>query len=174
MNRSASCSNPRSGAQQRRGQRRRPTARYAVRYSDSYFFGARLRLVSELERAGFDAGMPTRAVPVTYHRVIPIEQTTAEVIWATGGFVDTWRNDDRVVEVAVYDPRSDDERAEYDASGRPRSTTSKRTASTIWYPSSTPTCSRCTSTSTLAGISGPRRADALPRPGAAVFIGPPA
>jgi hypothetical protein len=93
-----------------------PDGRYVVRYNDSYFFGSQAYgLVSELERAGLDAGMnePWR-VPVTQHRVIPLEQTTAEVIWATGGFVDTWRNDDRVVEVAAYDPRSDEERAESD------------------------------------------------------------
>ncbi len=90
--------------------------RYVVRYNDSYFFGSQAYgLVSELERAGLDVGMnePWR-VPVTQHRVIPLEQTTAEVIWATGSFVDTWRLDDRVVEVAVYDPRSDEERAESD------------------------------------------------------------
>ena len=89
---------------------------YVVRYNDAYFFGSQAYgLVNELERAGFDVGMnePWR-VPVTAHRVIPVEGSTAEVIWATGGFVDAWRADDRVEEIAVFDPRSADEQREYD------------------------------------------------------------
>ncbi len=89
---------------------------YVVRYNDAYFFGSQAYgLVNELERAGFDVGMndPWR-VPVTPHRVIPVEASTAEVIWATGGFVDSWRADDRVEEVASYDPRSTEEREEYE------------------------------------------------------------
>ncbi len=92
-----------------------PDGRYVVRWSDAYFFGSQgYGLVNELQRAGFDAGVyePWR-VPVTPQRVIPIEETTAEVILATGGYVETWRADDRVTEVASYDPRTADERREF-------------------------------------------------------------
>ncbi len=94
-----------------------PEGRYVVRWTDAYFFGSQgYGLVSELERAGLDAGVyePWR-VPVTPQRVIPIEQTTAEVILATGGFVDQWRADDRVVEVATFDPRTADQVVEFEA-----------------------------------------------------------
>jgi hypothetical protein len=93
-----------------------PNGHYAVRFDDAQFFGSQAYgLVNELERAGFDVGMnePWR-VPITGHRVIPVEGSTAEIIWATGGFVDTWRADDRVAEVASYDPRTAEQQAEYD------------------------------------------------------------
>ena len=93
-----------------------PNGHYVVRYDDAYFFGSQAYgLVNELERAGFDVGMnePWR-VPVTAHRVIPVEGSTAEIIWATGGFVDSWRADDRVAEIASYDPRTAEQQAEYD------------------------------------------------------------
>jgi hypothetical protein len=93
-----------------------PGGRYVVRWTDAYHFGSQgYGLVSELERAGLDAGVyDTWRVPVTAHRVIPYDQTTAEVILATGGYVEQWRADDRVVEVASVDLRSPKERAEFD------------------------------------------------------------
>ncbi len=91
--------------------------RYVVQWNDAYFFGSQgFGLVNELERAGFDVGMyEPWHVPVTQHRVIPFDETTAELVMATGGFVDQWRGDDRVVEVASFDPRTDAEREQFDA-----------------------------------------------------------
>ena len=88
-----------------------------MQWSDAYFFGSQgFALVNELERAGFDVGMyEPWHVPVTQHRVIPYDQATAELVMATGGFVDQWRADDRVVEVASYDPRTDAEREQFAA-----------------------------------------------------------
>ncbi len=93
-----------------------PDGRYVVRWEDVAHFGSQgYGLVSELERVGFDVGVyDTWRVPVTHHRVIPPEQATAEVILVTGSYVEQLRGDDRVVEVAAIDPRSVDERAEYD------------------------------------------------------------
>jgi hypothetical protein len=90
--------------------------RYVVRWEDAAYFGSQgYGLVSELERDGFDAGVydPWR-VPATQHRVIPPDQATAEVILVTGGYVDVLRADDRVIEVASVDPRTPEQRAEFD------------------------------------------------------------
>lgn len=93
-----------------------PDGRYVVRWQDVAHFGSQgYGLVSELERDGFDVGVyDSWRVPVTQHRVIAPEQATAEVILVTGSFVEQLRADRRVVEVASVDPRSADERAEYD------------------------------------------------------------
>jgi hypothetical protein len=93
-----------------------PGGRYVVKWTDAAFFGSQgYTLISELERVGLDVGAyATWSVPVTAHRVIPFEETTAEVILATGINVEMWRTDDRVVEVAAVDPRSAEERREFD------------------------------------------------------------
>jgi len=90
--------------------------RYVVRWEDVAHFGSQgYGLLSELERDGFDVGVyDTWRVPVTQHRVIAPDEATAEVILVTGSFVDVLRADPRVVEVASTDPRTADERAEYD------------------------------------------------------------
>lgn len=90
--------------------------RYVVFWEDAHAFGSQgYALVNELERRGFDVGVyePWR-VPVTSHRVIAIGDVDAEVILATGSFVETWRADDRVVEVATVEPRNAAELAEFD------------------------------------------------------------
>jgi hypothetical protein len=89
--------------------------RYAVTWTDAYFFGSQgYGMVNELERAGLDVGVyePWR-VPVTHHRVVSIDDVDAEIVLATGRFVERWRNDPRMVEVATVDPKSDAEAAEY-------------------------------------------------------------
>jgi hypothetical protein len=89
--------------------------RYAVTWTDAYFFGSQgYGMVNELERAGLDVGVyePWR-VPVTHHRVVSVDDVDAEVVLATGRFVERWRNDPRMVEVAAVDPKSDAEAAEY-------------------------------------------------------------
>ena len=47
-------------------------------------------------------------------RVIAIDDVDAELIWATGSFVDVWRADDRVIEVAAVEPRTEEELIEFD------------------------------------------------------------
>jgi hypothetical protein len=93
-----------------------PDGTYVVEWDDAYFFGSQaFGLVSELERAGLDARTYDYwTVPITPTRAIAGDPITAEVIFATGGFVDQWRADDRVVEVAFSEPRSDAEQADYD------------------------------------------------------------
>ena len=108
--------------------------RYVVQWNDAYFFGSQgFGLVNELERAGFDVGMyEPWHVPVTQHRVIPVGQATAEVVWATGGFVDQWRADDRVGRGRRRSTRSPTtEREQFDdaarrADRRPRSGRTRR------------------------------------------------
>jgi hypothetical protein len=89
--------------------------RYAVTWTDAYFFGSQgYGLVNELERAGLDVGVyEAWRVPVTPQRVVSIEEVDAEVVLATGQFVEQWRADARMVEVATVDPKSPDEQVEY-------------------------------------------------------------
>jgi hypothetical protein len=89
--------------------------RYMVAFSDALYFGSQsYGLVSELERAGFDAGMTdVLHVPVTDHRVIGPDDATALVVLATGANVDRWRAQPAAVEVAHVDPRDAAERTEF-------------------------------------------------------------
>ncbi|MFN3254243.1 MAG: hypothetical protein ACE37B_00975 [Ilumatobacter sp.] len=93
-----------------------PDGVYVVEWDDAYFFGSQaFGLVSELERAGLDArGYDFWAVPMTPKRTVGGDVVTAEVIFATGGFVDVWRADERVVEVVAVEPRDAEELAEYE------------------------------------------------------------
>jgi hypothetical protein len=89
--------------------------RYQVAWDDAYYFGSQgYGLVSELERAGFDAGLSeTFHVPITDHRVIETRDATATVHLATGRYVDAWRAVPDAVEVAYVEPRNAAERAEF-------------------------------------------------------------
>jgi hypothetical protein len=89
--------------------------RYQVAWDDAYYFGSQgYGLVSELERAGFDAGLSeTFHVPITDHRVIQTRDATATVHLATGRYVEAWRAVPDAVEVAYAEPRNDAERAEF-------------------------------------------------------------
>jgi hypothetical protein len=89
--------------------------RYQVAWDDAYYFGSQgYGLVSELERAGFDAGLSeTFHVPITDHRVIETRDATATVHLATGRYVDAWRAVPEAVEVAYVEPRNAAERAEF-------------------------------------------------------------
>lgn len=88
---------------------------YMVAFSDALYFGSQsYGLVSELERAGFDAGMPdVLHVPVTDHRVIGPDDATALVVLATGNNIDRLRDRPGAVEVAHVEPRDAAERAEF-------------------------------------------------------------
>jgi hypothetical protein len=89
--------------------------RYQVTWDDAYYFGSQgFGLVSELERAGFDAGLSeTFHVPITDHRVIDAEDATATVHLVTGRYIEPWRALPEAVEVAYVEPRDDAERAEF-------------------------------------------------------------
>jgi hypothetical protein len=93
-----------------------PDGRYVIRWQDASHFGSQgYGLLSELERDGFDVGVyDTWRVPVTQHRVITVEEATAEVILATGSYVEGFRRDPGLVEVASTDPRTPADLVEYD------------------------------------------------------------
>jgi hypothetical protein len=93
-----------------------PDGTYAVRWTDAHSFGSQgFGLVNELDRLGLDVGVyDTWRVPMTPYRVVGIENVDADLIFATGGFVDQWRADDRVIEVASVEPRSAAELVEFE------------------------------------------------------------
>lgn len=90
--------------------------RYHVTWQDAFHIGSQaFGLVSELERAGFTAGLgPPFRVPITATRFIPAADATAQVVLATGDFVDDVRSQPGAVEVAFVDPRSADDLVRYD------------------------------------------------------------
>jgi hypothetical protein len=83
--------------------------RYHVTWRDAFHIGSQgFGLMSELERAGFDAGLaPLFRVPATEQRVISASEATAQVLIATGVYVDQVRAEPGAVEVARVDPRSE-------------------------------------------------------------------
>jgi hypothetical protein len=89
--------------------------RYQVAWDDAYYFGSQgYGLVSELERAGLDAGLSvTFHVPITDHRVIETRDATATVRLVTGRYVELWRHVPDAVEVAYVEPRNAAERTEF-------------------------------------------------------------
>jgi hypothetical protein len=90
---------------------------YLVTWDDSISLGAQgYGLLDELERRGFDVGvLDGYGVTATRHRVLDPSRATARVVLATGASVDRWRTSHEAVEVAYVDPRTPEERAEYDA-----------------------------------------------------------
>jgi hypothetical protein len=87
-----------------------------VRWSDAADIGSPgFGLLDELERRGLDvAADEFFHVPVTDHRTRPRGEAEAQIHLATGGYVDVWRDQPDAVPVAEYDPRTDEQRAEYD------------------------------------------------------------
>jgi len=81
--------------------------RYHVTWRDAYHIGSQaFGLLNELDRAGFEAGMTAVfRVPATEQRVIEASEATAQVVLATGPFVEELRADPAAVEVAHVDPR---------------------------------------------------------------------
>jgi len=92
-----------------------PAGTYVVEWKDAYFFGSQaFGLVNELRRAGYNVGAGEFwTVPITSSRVVPTGTADAAIVFVTGGFVEDWRADDRFVELATVDPRTDEELAEY-------------------------------------------------------------
>ena len=89
---------------------------YLVTWTDALYIGSQgIALVNELERAGFDVGaVAPWGVPVARHRIRAPEEATALVHLATGFHVERWRAKPGMVEVASVDPRSPEERVEYE------------------------------------------------------------
>jgi hypothetical protein len=89
--------------------------RYMVIFSDALYFGSQsYGLVSELERAGFDAGMADIFhVPITDHLVVGPDDATAAVVLATGDNIGRWRAVPDALEVAYVEPRNVEQRAEF-------------------------------------------------------------
>jgi hypothetical protein len=90
---------------------------YVVEWKDAYFFGSQaFGLVNELRRAGYDVGAGEFwTVPITSSRTVAAGSADEALVFVTGGFVEEWRADDRFAEVASVDPRTTEERAEFDA-----------------------------------------------------------
>jgi hypothetical protein len=88
--------------------------RYVVGFDDALHIGSQAYgLVTELERAGFDAGMePAFGVPATHHRTLRPDEATARVELVTGVYLDDWRAIPGAVEIGPFDLRTDGERAE--------------------------------------------------------------
>jgi hypothetical protein len=88
---------------------------YLVRWSDAADIGSPgFGLLNELERRGLDvAADEFFHVPVTDHRVRPRSEADAQIHLATGGYIEAWRDVPDAIQVAEYDPRTDEERAEY-------------------------------------------------------------
>lgn len=93
-----------------------PGGSYIVTWSDAAYFGSQgYGLVNELERRGFEVGVPyTWRVPVTLQRVIEAGDATAEIHLATGVYIEQWRSMPGAVEVAYTDPRNPTELALYE------------------------------------------------------------
>ena len=91
--------------------------RYIVRWSDAADIGSPgFGLLDELERRGLDVAADEYfRVQVTGHRTRPRADNVAQIHLATGSYIDRWRAVADAVEVATYDPRTDAQRAEYQA-----------------------------------------------------------
>jgi hypothetical protein len=89
---------------------------YLVRWSDAADIGSPgFGLLDELERRGLDvAADEFFHVPVTDHRTRPRGEADAQIHLATGGYVDVWHDQPDAVPVAEYDPRTEEQRVEYD------------------------------------------------------------
>ena len=86
-------------------------------WRDAAFFGSQgYGLLNELDRRGFNVGaVPYFYTTATTQRVIDPATATAEVIFATGGYVDIFRAKPEAVEVAHTDPRSPQQKQQYDS-----------------------------------------------------------
>jgi len=105
------------GLEEGKGAATGPDGRYVVTWSDALFIGSQgYGLVSELERAGLDVGVRDWAkAPVTPQRVIPPDEVTAVVHFASGDYIGQWLAKPGVEVLAQADPRTPAEREEYEA-----------------------------------------------------------
>jgi len=91
--------------------------RYLVRWQDAVLIGSQgYGLVNELERDGYDVGVPEPwHVPVTPQRVFDEGEYDAEIQFVSGEYIDRARERDGFVEVAHADVRTDAERERFAA-----------------------------------------------------------
>jgi hypothetical protein len=91
-------------------------APYLVTWIDALAIGSQgFALVNELERRGFDVGVPSQyRVPATGHRVMKPADASAVVYLATGVHIDATRSRPGYREIAFVDPRTPAQRAEYE------------------------------------------------------------
>ena len=92
---------------------------YLVSWTDPISIGSLgYGLFLELEREGFDVGAAepyqTHPLGVTRHRLLDAEDADAEVHLSVGPDIATWRAKPDVEQVAAFDPRSPEERGEYE------------------------------------------------------------
>ncbi|HEY6317032.1 MAG TPA: hypothetical protein VI462_03990, partial [Acidimicrobiia bacterium] len=89
--------------------------RYLVTFTDPDFLGSQaFGLMNELERRGFQVGAVSGyAGPVTPHRVLSPQDATAVVHLSVGPDIATWQSKANARQVAYFDPRSPNERLEY-------------------------------------------------------------
>ena len=89
--------------------------RYMVRWNDALLIGSQgYGLVNELERDGYDVGVPEPyRVPVTPQRVFDEGEYDAEIQFVSGEYIDRARARDGFVEVAHADVRTDGERERF-------------------------------------------------------------
>jgi hypothetical protein len=93
-----------------------PNGRYQVTWVDTVNIGGPgYGLLNELERSGFDVGLPdVYGAIVTSDRVMDAKDSTAVVHLSVGQRdIDLWRAKPGVVEVAAVDPRNARQQAEY-------------------------------------------------------------
>jgi hypothetical protein len=91
--------------------------RYVITWEDALHIGSEAYgLVNELERRGFTVGMTAGlVVPNTKYRTIDPATATAEVHFATGPYIATYRELPDTVEVVSVEPRSPAEIRRFDA-----------------------------------------------------------
>ena len=91
--------------------------RFVVTWNDAHYIGSQgYGLVNELERRGWDVGVPdTWRIPVTRQRVVPIDSATRELRFASGVYLrELLASGEPGVELlASYDPRSREQRSTY-------------------------------------------------------------
>jgi hypothetical protein len=96
--------------------------RFVVTWNDAHYIGSQgYGLVNELERRGWDVGVPdTWRIPVTRQRVTPDDRATRELRFASGRYLADLRHSGEpgVTLLARFDPRTPAERAQYAADRR--------------------------------------------------------
>ena len=96
--------------------------RFVVTWNDAHYIGSQgYGLVNELERRGWDVGVPdTWRIPVTRQRVTPDARATRELRFASGRYLTGLRTSGEpgVTLLARFDPRTPAQRVQYAADRR--------------------------------------------------------
>jgi hypothetical protein len=92
-----------------------PDARYLMTWTDPNDLGAAgWGLLGELERRGYDVGVPEIHRVGAPHRVLPAADADAEVHVSVGPDIEVWEGRPEAERIAYTDVRTDAERAEYE------------------------------------------------------------